>query len=181
MTADTKPTPHAPSAPLRWIASCAADADAGQSVLDLACGGGRHGRAFLERGCRVTFVDVDTAGVADLSNNPDCEILQADLENAAWPLAGRTFEFVVVTNYLWRPILPQILASVAPGGALLYQTFALGNERLGRPRNPDFLLKPGELKTVAETGGFDLIDFFEGEVTDPKPAVIQRLHARKGV
>ena len=144
-------------------------------------GGGRHGRAFLNKGCRVTFVDIDTAGVADLSDNPDCDILQADLENAAWPMAGKTFDFVVVTNYLWRPILPEILASVARGGELLYQTFALGHERFGRPRNPDFLLKPGELKTAAEGAGFDLIDFFEGEVAEPKPAVIQRLHARKSV
>ncbi len=181
MTDAKKPTPHAPSPPLTWIATRAAKADAGQTVLDLACGGGRHGRAFLNKGCRVTFVDIDTAGVADLSDNPDCDILQADLENAAWPMAGKTFDFVVVTNYLWRPILPEILASVARGGELLYQTFALGHERFGRPRNPDFLLKPGELKTAAEGAGFDLIDFFEGEVAEPKPAVIQRLHARKSV
>lgn len=179
MTDAKKPTPHAPSPPLPWIASRAAKADAGQSALDLACGGGRHGRVFLDRGCRVTLVDIDTTGVADLSDNPDCEILPADLENAAWPITGKTFDFVVVTNYLWRPILPKILAAVAQGGELLYQTFALGNERFGRPRNPDFLLKPGELRDAADSAGFELIDYFEGEVTAPKQAVIQRLHARK--
>ncbi len=179
MTTDQKSGLHSQREPMDWIAARAAIADPDQTVLDLACGGGRHGRAFLAHGCRVTFVDRDTTGVADLAGNPACEILQADLETASWPLNGRTFDLVVVTNYLWRPILPKVFEAVADGGDLLYQTFALGNERFGRPRNPDFLLRPGELTAAAETNGFTILESFEGEVSEPKPAVIQRLHARK--
>lgn len=179
MTADQKNQAHSPNPPMDWIAARAAIAERGQTVLDLACGGGRHGRAFLGRGCRVTFVDIDTAGVADFADNPDCDILQADLEHAPWPLGGRGFDLVVVTNYLWRPLLPDIFKAVANDGDLLYQTFALGNERFGRPRNPDFLLKPGELRAAAEAAGFTVLESFEGEVSEPKPAVIQRLRARK--
>lgn len=162
-----------------WIAARAAAAQPDRTVLDLACGGGRHGRAFLAQDCRVTFIDIDTQGVADLAENAKAAILQADLENGTWPLTGRVFETVVVTNYLWRPILPKIMAAVAAEGELLYQTFAAGNERLGRPRNPDFLLKPGELIATATEAGFDILDSFEGEIGDPKPAVIQRVRARK--
>ncbi|WP_425406707.1 class I SAM-dependent methyltransferase [Hwanghaeella sp.] len=179
MTNDKKPASHPPSAPMPWIASRAGTAKAEQTVLDLACGGGRHGRAFLAQGCRVTFVDIDVAGVADLADDPNCEIMQADLENAPWPFDGRKFDFVVVTNYLWRPILPSILDAVAAGGELLYQTFAQGNERFGRPRNPDFLLKPAELESTAEAAGFDILDSFEGEISEPKQAVVQRVRARK--
>lgn len=179
MTTDKKQTHLSPTPPLSWIATLAENTAAPSTVLDLACGGGRHGRAFLAKGCRVTFVDIDTTGIADLRVDPGCEILQADLESAPWPLTGRQFGTVVVTNYLWRPILPAILDAVADGGQLLYQTFALGNERFGRPRNPDFLLKPGELKKYAEAAGLTVLDFFEGEVAAPKPAVIQRIHAQK--
>ncbi|MDX1712103.1 MAG: methyltransferase domain-containing protein, partial [Rhodovibrionaceae bacterium] len=115
-------------------------------VLDLACGGGRHGRLFLERGHPVTFVDRDTSALADLGARGDAEIIEADLEDgAAFPLAGRRFACVVVTNYLYRPILPTILDCVGSGGLLIYETFARGNERFGKPSNPDFLLRPGEL------------------------------------
>ena len=115
---------------------------AGGRVLDVACGGGRHARFFLERGHPVTVVDRDTSGVADLHDDPDVEILEFDLEaGKPWPFAGRAFEGVVVTNYLWRPILADIVAAVAPGGVLLYETFARGQERFGQPHNPDFLLE----------------------------------------
>jgi SAM-dependent methyltransferase len=119
---------------------------AGGRLLDVACGGGRHARFFLERGHPVTVVDRDTSAVADLGENPDVEVREADLEvGEPWPFTGRAFEGVVVTNYLWRPILPDIVTAVAPGGVLLYETFARGHEQFGHPRNPDFLLQPGEL------------------------------------
>jgi SAM-dependent methyltransferase len=136
-----------------WIQRFAGLVPAAGRVLDIACGGGRHTRFFLGRGHTVTVVDRDTSGVKDLQDNPGVEILEYDLEaGAPWPFAGRTFEGVVVTNYLWRPILPDIVAAVAPGGALLYETFARGQEQFGHPHKPDFLLTPGELlDAVRET------------------------------
>lgn len=179
MTDTTKPDPHGASAPLPWIAELASKAPNSIAVLDLACGSGRHGRAFLQQGSRVTFVDKDVSGVADLSSDTTCTIMKADLESDAWPLDGKCFDVVIVTNYLWRPILPRIVESVAAGGVLLYQTFMLGNEVFGRPRNPDFLLRPGELEHMAADAQLSVLDYFEGEVSEPKPAVIQRLHARR--
>ncbi|MEQ1508340.1 MAG: class I SAM-dependent methyltransferase [Myxococcota bacterium] len=112
-------------------------------VLDLACGGGRHGRWFLDRWHPVTLVDRDLQGVEDLAGRPDAERVTADLEAGPWPLPGRTFSAVVVTNYLWRPLFPALIDAVAPGGALLIETFAEGHP--GRPSNPAFHLRPGEL------------------------------------
>jgi SAM-dependent methyltransferase len=149
------------------------------SVLDLACGTGRHGRAFLDAGHAVTLIDRDLAGVADLVGR--AELIEADLEavGAPWPLGARRFAGVVVTNYLWRPILPKLLDAVAPGGVLLYETFAMGNERHGRPRNPDFLLRPGELLTAC-AGGFDVVAYEHGrEMGAEHPRVVQRICARR--
>ena len=132
--------------PSDWVARFAPLAPAGGSVLDLACGGGRHTRFFLERGHRVTAIDRDISGLADLAGDTRLEVVEFDLEaGAPVPFAGRAFDAVVVTNYLHRPVLRDIVTAVAPGGVLLYETFALGQERFGRPHNPDFLLRPGEL------------------------------------
>jgi len=148
-------------------------------VADIACGGGRHGRLFLDRGHPVVFADRDVSGVADLAGHPGVEIIAADFEGAAaWPLAGRCFAGVVVTNYLWRPSLPRIIDLVGPGGLLLYETFALGNEAFGRPRNPDFLLRPGEL-FEAVRGRLAVLAYEQRVVTEPKPAVIQHIAARR--
>lgn len=170
---------HPAAQPSGWVLRFAGDVPAGATVLDLACGRGRHARMFLERGCRVTAVDRDAAGVADLSGR--AEILAADLENARWPLGDRRFDVVVVTNYLWRPLLPRIIAAVAPGGLLLYETFLRGQEKLGRPRNPDFLLQPGEL-LAAVRGALQPVVFEQGRVTDSggKPRLVQRLCAVNG-
>jgi SAM-dependent methyltransferase len=136
------------SDPSPWIARFAPLVPVGGRVLDLACGGGRHGRFFLARGARVTCLDRDVSAVADLAGA--AEIIEADLEvGLPWPLEGRCFDAVVVVNYLFRPLMPQLVAAVAPAGLLLYETFAQGNERFGRPRNPDYLLRPGELLSVA--------------------------------
>ena len=160
-----------------WVARFAGLVPEGGRVLDVACGGGRHTRFFLERGHPVTVVDRDTSGVKDLEDNPGIEILEHDLESdAPWPFAGRTFEGVVVTNYLWRPILPDVVAAVAPGGALVYETFARGQEEYGHPHTPDFLLKPGELLDAVR-GALRVVayeDLIEGE---PDPRVIQRIAA----
>jgi len=140
----------------------------GLTLLDVACGGGRHTRLGLERSYRVSAVDRDLSGVDHLAGRAGLEVLQADLEaGRQWPLAGRFFDVVVVTNYLWRPILPDIVASVATTGMLIYETFAVGHERFGRPSNPDFLLRPGEL-IEAVRGRLIPIAFEHGDVTDPK-------------
>jgi len=146
-------------------------------VLDLACGGGRHTRFFLERHHPLTAIDIDLAGIADLAGRSDLESIAADLESGdAWPLADRRFAGIVVTNYLHRPLLPAIVAAVAPGGALIYETFAVGNERFGRPSNPDFLLRPGEL-IDAVRGRLEIVAYENLEVAEPKPAMVQRIAA----
>jgi len=160
-----------------WIRRFADLVPAGGRVLDVASGGGRHARFFLEQGHPVTVVDRDTSGIKDLKGDPAVEILELDLEGgAAWPFAGRTFGGVVVTNYLWRPILPDIVGSVAPGGALLYETYARGQEQFGRPRNPDFLLTPGELLGVVQ-GSLRVVAFEDRVVEEPDPKAVQRIAA----
>jgi SAM-dependent methyltransferase len=160
-----------------WVARFASLVPAGGEVLDLAAGGGRHARFFVGLGCRVTAVDRDVSGLADLCANPAVNILAVDLEDGrSWPLGDRRYSGVVVTNYLHRPLLPPIVASVAPGGILIYETFAAGNERLGKPTNPDFLLRPGEL-LEAVRGRLTVVAYENLEVSEPRPAVVQRIAA----
>jgi len=147
--------------------------------LDLACGAGRHTRLFLERGCRVLAVDRDVSALADLRGDPHLEVLEIDLEcGPVRPFAGRRFGAVVVVNYLHRPLLADLVDSVAPGGLLLYETFAAGNERFGRPRNPDFLLKPGELLDAVR-GRLRVLAYEDLEISDPRPAAVQRIAAQR--
>jgi SAM-dependent methyltransferase len=150
----------------------------GGEVLDLACGGGRHGRLFAARGHPVLAVDRDAAALAAAAG-PGITTLQADLEaeGAPWPFGTKRFAGIVVTNYLHRPLMPDLLRSLAPGGVLIYETFALGNEALGKPSNPAFLLAPGELLALAGQGGLRVIAYEDGVVTAPKPALVQRLCA----
>jgi SAM-dependent methyltransferase len=155
---------------VRW-----ADAVPNGPVLDVAAGGGRHARLFASRGHPVVAVDREVAALRALAL-PDLEVIAADLEQAAWPLPGRTFAGVVVANYLWRPLLPTLIASVAPGGALLYETFAIGNERFGKPRNPAFLLQPGEL-LEAVRGQLEVCEYQHGDDGAPPTAIKQRLLA----
>jgi len=160
-----------------WVHRFAALVPAGGRVLDVACGGGRHARFLLERGHPVTVVDRDTGGVKDLEEHPDVEILEYDLEGGApWPFAGRCFEGVVVVNYLWRPVLADIVASVATGGALIYETFARGQEQFGRPRNPDFQLRPGEL-LEAVRGALRVCAYEDLIVEEPDRRAVQRIAA----
>lgn len=168
---------HGDPRPSAWIERFAGLAPAGGAILDVAAGGGRHARLFRRRGHPVVAVDIDLAGLADLADDPGVECLRHDLEDGSpWPLAGRVFAGVVVTNYLWRPVLPDIVASVAPGGALLYETFAAGNERFGKPGNPDFLLRPGEL-LEAVRGRLRVVAYEDIEVATPRPAMVQRIAA----
>ncbi|MDE0240354.1 MAG: class I SAM-dependent methyltransferase [bacterium] len=148
-------------------------------VLDLAAGSGRHTELLLAHGHRVTALDRDTGPLARFAGDERVTILECDLESGgAWPLAGRTFAGVIVTNYLWRPGLKDIVANTGPGGLLIYETFAVGNERFGRPRNPAFLLRPGEL-LEAVAGNLRVLAYEDLVVVDPRPAALQRLCARR--
>lgn len=145
-------------------------------MLDLACGNGRHARYFAERGHPVEAVDRDPVKLERLAGAPGITTRCADLENGPWPYEGQAYAGIVVANYLHRPLLPALLAALAPGGALIYETFAAGNERYGRPSNPAFLLKPGELLEVVR-GRLLVIAYEELEVSEPRPAVVQRICA----
>jgi SAM-dependent methyltransferase len=157
--------------PSDWVRRWAPAISAG-TVLDLACGGGRHARLFLERGLQVLAVDREPQDI------PGARFLRADLEDGSpWPLAGERFQAVVVTNYLHRPLFPRLTEALAPGGLLVYETFMLGNERHGRPSNPDFLLRPGEL--LGAFRGLAILGFEEGFTATPKASMIQRLCAAR--
>jgi SAM-dependent methyltransferase len=170
------PHPHELSPPSDWVKRWAAAIVPGGRVLDLACGSGRHTRWLAGQGFEVLAVDRDTTGLP--ANIRGIESWQVDLESLVWPLLGREFDAVVVTNYLFRPRFAELLTCVRPGGILIYETFMVGHERFGRPSNPDFLLLHGELKERVEPD-FEVLDFVEGEVIQPKPAVTQRLCARR--
>jgi len=147
-------------------------------ILDIACGGGRHTRYFLSRGHRVTAIDCDLSRMADLHDCAELEVHEIDLEAGAGDvsLPGGPFGGVIVTNYLWRPLLPAIVAAVADGGVLLYETFAAGNAAHGKPSNPNFLLQPGELLD-AVSGQLQVVAYEQGFISDPRPAVVQRICA----
>jgi len=175
----SKPKPyHEPAEPSEWVERFAPLVATGGRVLDLACGNGRHTHLFLARGHPVTAVDIDLSAVTGLRGWPGLELLEADLEDGRpFPLAGRSFVAIVVTNYLYRPLFPALLAALAPGGVLIYETFARGNEQFGRPRNPAHLLKPGEL--IDWLHGRLRVLAYEDLVLDrPFPRAVQRICAR---
>jgi SAM-dependent methyltransferase len=160
-----------------WVRRFAGLIPAGGSVLDLAAGHGRHTRLLAALGHPVVAVDRDISGLEDLSGHPDVTIVFFDLEERDfWRFGRERFAGVIVTNYLHRPLLPDIVASVAPGGCPIYETFAVGNERFGKPSNPDFLLRPGEL-LEAVRGHLTVIAYENLEVAEPKPAIVQRIAA----
>jgi SAM-dependent methyltransferase len=146
-------------------------------VLDLACGGGRHARLLLEFGHQVVAIDKDTSRIADLKAS--CEVIEADLEApGSDPLAGRRFSGIIVTNYLHRPILAKLPDALENAGVLIYETFADGNQHFGKPRNPDHLLKAGELLDAVR-GKLRVIAYEDLIVTEPRPAAVQRIAAVK--
>jgi SAM-dependent methyltransferase len=149
----------------------------GGRVLDLAAGSGRHTRLLLDSGFAVCAVDRDISALSPLAGM-GCEVRQIDLETGEASGFGTDFDGIVVTNYLHRPLLPAIAQALAPGGVLIYETFARGNERFGRPHNPDFLLRPGELLDAFAT--LTVIAFEQGEISARRPAVIQRIAAVAG-
>jgi SAM-dependent methyltransferase len=164
----------------RWVARFAPLIPQGE-VLDLACGGGRHARLLAAAGHQVLAVDRDAAALERVAGK-GIGTLQVDLEDPAeggvcWPFEAGRFAGIVVTNYLHRRLFPHIVAALAPQGVLIYETFAQGNERFGKPSNPDFLLAPGEL--LDATRALRVIAFEDGYVALPKPAMVQRICALK--
>jgi SAM-dependent methyltransferase len=171
------PAQHNFDEPSAWLVRHAHLLAANARVLDVACGAGRHVRWLAERGFFVTALDRDADALAALASIfPRVKTCTADIENAAWPLRDQQFDVVLVTNYLHRPLWEILLASVAPGGLLIYETFALGNEQYGRPSRPEFLLKPGELLEVVR-GKMRVIAYEDCFVSEPKPAMVQRIVA----
>ena len=157
--------------PSEWVVRWAHLVERGP-VLDVACGGGRHSRLFAARGLNVVAVDREAQSIAGV------EFVRADLEDGSpWPFNGRRFAAIVVTNYLHRPLFPLLRESLEENGIVIYETFMAGNERFGKPSNPAFLLRPGELLEAFH--GLTPVAFEQGVVGKPKSAVIQRLCARR--
>jgi SAM-dependent methyltransferase len=169
--------PDARGLPSPWVVQWAGLIAPRSVVLDVAAGGGRHTRFLMERGHRVVGVDRD---VSALPRQGDLEIVAADLERDGWPLAGRTFAGVVVTNYLHRPLFPFLLEALAEGGVLIYETFMEGNQQFGRPSNPDFLLRDGELLELVR-GRLSVTAYEARLIEQPRMAMVQRIAARRPV
>lgn len=155
--------PHSGLAPSPWVVRWSHLPAPGATVLDVACGSGRHMAWFARRGHPVTGVDRSQEAI-DAASAFGTAVL-ADIEDGPWPFAGQNFGLVVVTNYLWRPRLPDIVSAVAPGGVLLYETFAAGNESVGKPSRPDFLLRPGEL--LQACAGLEVVAYENGFLAGP--------------
>lgn len=173
-----------PSPASAWVERHARLIAPGGPVLDLAAGGGRHTRFFKDLGHPVLALDRDVSQLAALAKEPGVEVIAADLEDGSpWPLdnngGSRHFAGIVVTNYLHRPLLPFLAKALGPGGVLIYETFALGNARFGKPGNPDFLLRPGELLDLAAAFDLTVLAYHCGIVQEPRPAAVQRIVARR--
>jgi SAM-dependent methyltransferase len=170
---------HGSEPPSAWVQRWSHLVAEGGVVLDVACGQGRHARWFYERNHPVALVDRSQAAIESIAIPAQfCEAVVADIENGLWPFAGRQFAAVVVTNYLWRPLLPTLLDSLAPGGVLIYETFTQGNESVGKPSRPDFLLRTGELLEVCK--GLRVVAFEDGfQDASPErlPRFVQRVAA----
>ena len=163
---------HGTESPSPWVQRWSALIPPHSSALDVACGAGRHLRWLHRQGHRVTGVDRSEEALAACEGLG--ELVCADIEHGPWPFAGRQFGAVVVTNYLWRPLLPQLVASIAPGGVFLYETFATGNETVGRPARAEFLLQPGELWAACQ--GLRVVAYEDGFLASPD-RFVQRVTA----
>lgn len=168
--------PHALAEPSDWIVRWSHLAAPGGRMLDVACGSGRHMQWFARQG--LDCLGVDRSAEALASARAHGEVLQADIEASGWPFAPGRFDLVVVTNYLWRPLLAPIISALAPGGLLLYETFAQGNESVGRPSRPDFLLAPGELLAACQS--LRILGYEDGFIATPE-RFVQRIAAVREV
>ncbi|WP_216862133.1 bifunctional 2-polyprenyl-6-hydroxyphenol methylase/3-demethylubiquinol 3-O-methyltransferase UbiG [Polynucleobacter sp. AM-25C3] len=165
--------------PSAWVKRYAPLIPVDGLVLDLACGAGRHAALLASLGHHVLAVDQDVTTIKSLQN-PQIQARQEDLEGASWPLADQQFSGIVVTNYLYRPFLDQLPCMLIEGGVLIYETFANGNAQFGKPSNPNFLLKPGELLALAGRSDLKVIAYEDIYHDQPKPAMVQRICAVKG-
>jgi len=170
---------HADASPSAWVQRWLGLVRPGGTVLDLACGRGRHARLAAGLGFDVVAVDRDRDALAMLADVPGITARATDLEGAPWPFDGAAFDAIIVANYLHRPLLPRLAAALAPRGVLVYETFMVGNERHGRPSNPDFLLRAGELPEALGPH-LVMVAFEQGEVNAPRPAVVQRYCGARG-
>lgn len=164
-----------------WIEVHCRNIPAQGRVLDLACGSGRHTRLLASLGYPVLAVDRDVEALAGLRGLPGVETRTLDLETETWPLIGESFAGIVVSNYLWRAHLPDLLACLEPGGLLIYETLMLGNEAYGKPSNPEFLLRPGELREIIAAAGLSEVAFAQGFSETPWPAMRQAIVARRPI
>jgi SAM-dependent methyltransferase len=161
-----------------WVSRWAHLVPAGSTVLDVACGLGRHALHFSQRNHPIAAVDIAQAAIDEIAKKlpATAQLKVADIENGPWPFmhngAVQQFGAVVVTNYLWRALLPTLVASVAPGGVLVYETFAHGNASVGKPSRPDFLLQPGELLTACQD--LRVVAYEDGFLTGPE-RFVQRI------
>ena len=173
---------HGTERPSEWVKRWSHLVKPGGCVLDVACGYGRHAHYFYQLNHAVALVDRAQAAIESITIPAHaCEKVVADIENGPWPFSGRQFAAVVVTNYLWRPLIPTLLTSLAAGGVLIYETFAQGNETVGKPSRPDFLLRPGELLDVCKD--LRVVAFEEGFIDSTSgtlPRFIQRITAARG-
>jgi SAM-dependent methyltransferase len=180
---DPQPSAHGSEPPSAWVQRWSHLVAEGGVVLDVACGQGRHARWFYQRNHPVALVDRAQAAIESIAIPAQaCEAVVADIENGPWPFAGRRFAAVVVTNYLWRPLLPTLLDSLAPGGVLIYETFTQGNETVGKPSRPEFLLRTGELLEACK--GLRVVAFedgFQDAAPGRLPRFVQRIAAVREV
>lgn len=174
----TVPVIHQIGEPSEWVRRWIEYVPPATRVLDLACGSGRHARMLAAKGHEVLALDRDPRLIAGLANIARIDARLAELETGTWGLDGQRFHAIIVTNYLHRPLLPMLVDAVAPGGFLIYETFAVGNERFGRPSNPAFLLRPGELLEVVR-GKLRVRAYEDLQVAHPAPAMVQRISAQR--
>ncbi len=166
--------------PSAWIVKFAPLTKSQGHVLDLACGSGRHAKWLALQGYQVDALDRDPIATSSMQGIDGIRIQQIDLESTEPPNFEHTYDGIIVSRYLHRPLLTTLTAILKPGGVLIYETFMRGNERYGKPSNPDFLLMPDELLNTYSPL-LNVIDFEQGEVLEPKPAMLQRICAKKKI